>query len=273
MPKRAGFAGVVLVWAVALLALASLAGCGRAEPRPNAAATEDALVVFAAVSLRDAFTALGKQFERQHPEVRLSLHFAGTQELRAQLEHGAPADVFASADQLHMQQLLAKKQVVAPVVFARNEPVLVIANSAKSVVRSFADLPKAERIVVGTPELPIGRYTAQILERAAQRLGAEFRAGVDAKIVSRELNVRQVLAKVSLGEADAGIVYRTDSQAAGAGVSVVAIPAELNPIADYPIALVADAAHPKNARKWLALVASAAGQQQLRAAGFLAPGP
>jgi molybdate transport system substrate-binding protein len=273
MPRRGSFAGLVLALAVALLALTSLARCRRVEPRPNPTASEDALVVFAAVSLRDAFTTLGKQFEREYPGVQLSLHFAGTQELRAQLEHGAPADVFASADQAHMQQLLAKKQVVAPVVFARNEPVLVIANSAKSTVRSFADLPKAERIVVGTPEVPIGRYTAQILERAAQRFGAEFRAAVEARIVSRELNVRQVLAKVILGEADVGIVYRTDSRAARGGVSVVAIPAELNLIANYPIALVADAGHPKNGQKWLRLVTSAAGQQQLQAAGFLAPGP
>jgi molybdate transport system substrate-binding protein len=273
MPKRARFARLVPALAVALLALTSLDGCERAEPRPDPTASEEALIVFAAVSLRDAFTALGKQFEREYPAVRLSLHFAGTQELRAQLEHGAPADVFAAADQRHMQQLLAKKQVVAPVVFARNEPVLVIANTASSTLRSFADLPKAQRIVVGTPEVPIGRYTAQILEQAGQRFGAKFRMAVEARIVSRELNVRQVLAKVTLGEADAGIVYRTDARAAGRGVSVVAIPAELNAVADYPIALVAGAVHPKNGGKWLRLVTSAAGQQQLRVAGFLAPAP
>jgi molybdate transport system substrate-binding protein len=239
------------------------------------AAREDALVVFAAVSLREAFTAIGRDFEHAHPGMKITFNFAGTQELRTQLEHGAAADVFASADQRHMDELLRARRVTDPVVFARNEPVVVVAKAKAAALRTFADLPSARRIVVGAEEVPIGRYTLQILERVAQRLGPDFRARVDARVVSRELNVRQVLAKVSLDEADAGIVYRTDAATAADKVTVMSIPEDVNVIAEYPIAAVAGAAHPALARAWVALVLSTGGQQALAGAGFLpvASGP
>jgi len=260
-----------LLLSVFACAVATLTACRRSEPESREVPAENALLVFAAVSLRDVFTELGKEFEQDHPGVHVTFNFAGTQELRTQLEHGAPADVFASADQRHMKEMVEAKRVSAPVVFARNEPLVVVATSARATVSTFVDLPRAARIVVGTPEVPIGRYTAQILERAGKRLGADFKTEVEAKVVSRELNVRQVLAKVSLGEADAGIVYRTDVASAKGKVEVVPIPAELNVIAEYPIALVTEAVHPKLGGDWIQLVSSAAGQNRLRAAGFLAP--
>jgi len=233
---------------------------------------EDRLVVFAATSLRDAFTAMGEDFERAHPGVEVTFNFAGTQELRTQLEHGAGVDVFASADQVHMEALVQGSHTTAPVVFARNEPVIVVATEAAARIRSLTDLPSAARIVIGTPEVPIGRYTLLILDRASATLGADFRARVEAKVVSRELNVRQVLAKVTLGEAQAGIVYRTDAQSALGQVTVVTIPSEINVTADYPIAVVTGAAHPTLARAFVDFVMSAEGQRALRSAGFLAPG-
>ena len=149
---------------------------------------------------------------------------------------------------------------------------IVVARESVEKIRSLADLPSAERIVIGVPEVPIGRYTLQILDRAsATALGADFRARVEAKVVSRELNVRQVLAKVSLGEADAGIVYRTDARAARDGVGVVTIPLDVNVIAEYPIAVVSDAAHPALARDWVDFVVSVEGQRVLAKAGFIAP--
>jgi molybdate transport system substrate-binding protein len=228
---------------------------------------ETGLTVFAAASLRDVFTALGAELERAHPGVKVTFNFAGTQELRTQLEQGAQADVFASADQHHMDELVMTSRVSSPVVFARNEPVVVVATDSARKIASFANLPTAERIVVGAREVPIGRYTAQILERA----GAEFRAQVEAKIVSRELNVKQVLAKVSLGEAQAGVVYRTDALAAAESVEVVTIPENVNVIAEYPIAIVSDAPHRDLARAWIDLVLSSAGRRALKKAGFILP--
>jgi molybdate transport system substrate-binding protein len=252
---------------VALLAALLFAtGCGRRNDEPD----EKQLVVFAAASLRDAFTALEVGTERAHPGVEVTFHFAGTQELRTQLEQGAAVDVLASADPRHMDALVQAGHAAAPVVFARNEPVIVVAREAASSIRSLADLPGAARLVVGTPEVPIGRYTVQILDRAAVTLGPDFRTRVEAKVASRELSVKQVLAKVVLGEADAGVVYRTDVQSKR-GVTVVTIPAEVNVIAEYPIAVVTGAAHPGLARAWIDHVRSPAGQARLHSAGFLPP--
>jgi molybdate transport system substrate-binding protein len=198
-------------------------------------------------------------------------NFAGTQELRTQLEHGARADVFASADLKHANGLLESKRILAPVSFARNEPVVVVPIEAKPGLRAFADLPSVTKLVIGTPEVPIGRYTLQILDRASRQLGADFRSRVEAKVASRELNVRQVVAKISLGEADAGIVYRTDANAARDKVRIVPIPADLNVIAEYPIAVVADAQQPELAVEWVNLLRSEAGRKVLLGAGFLAP--
>lgn len=226
-------------------------------------------MVFAAASLRETFTDMARDFEQTHPRVRLSFNFAGTQELRTQLEHGARADVFASADLRHMEALVRAGRVAEDWVFARNEPVLVISKEAKAMVRSLADLPKLDRIIVGTPEVPIGRYTAQILERASESLGPDFRARVEARVVSRESNVRQVLTKVRLGEAQAGFVYRTDVSPEQDEVAVITLPAASNVVAAYPIALVKGAHHPQLARAWILLLRSNAGQRALARAGFL----
>lgn len=238
------------------------------EPAPASPPAENELVVFAAASLREAFGQLGDEFEHTHTGVSITFNFAGTQELRTQLEYGAAVDVFASADQRHMDELVKAGRAIEPSVFARNEPVLVVAKEQIEKLMTFEDLPKVKRLVVGTPEVPIGRYTLQILEKANLKLGKNFRKKVEATVASRELNVKQVLAKVILGEADAGIVYRTDAIAAKDQVGIVAIPPELNAIAEYPIARVSEAAHPKLARAWLDLVRSPVGQDRLKAAGF-----
>ena len=254
------------------LLLALTVASGACKRPDSSAAREDKLVIFAAASLRDVFTSMGNEFKRSHPGVELTFNFAGTQELRTQLEHGAAVDVFASADERHMDELVRGSRETGPVVFARNEPVIVVSSEASSSVRSLAELPSATRIVVGTPEVPIGRYTLQILDRAQPTLGADFRARVEAKVASRELNVRQVLTKVSLGEAQAGIVYRTDALSAQGRVTVVPIPPEINVIAEYPIAIVNGAAHPQLARAWMDFVLSPEGQRTLASAGFAAPG-
>jgi molybdate transport system substrate-binding protein len=227
------------------------------------------LVVFEAASLKDAFARLGAAFEKDHPGVTVVANAAGSQELRTQIEHGAPADVFASADRKHMDALVGAGLAAAPALFACNEPVIVVRPALAGSIKTLADLPRAERIVVGVPAVPIGAYTVQILRKAAAKLGADFPARVEAKVVSRELNVRQVLGKVILGEADAAIVYRSDARAAGDKVRAVAIPPELNVIAEYPIAVLAKAPHPELARRWVELVRSPAGAAALAEAGFV----
>jgi molybdate transport system substrate-binding protein len=255
------------------LGLASLLlGTACSKKRGESAAPrEEKLVILAAASLRDVFTTLGAQFERAHPGVHVMFNFAGSQELRTQLEHGAPADVFASADTSHMDALVTAGRAVKPVIFARNEPVIVVAPESARTVRGIYDLPSLERIVVGAEEVPIGRYTSKILDNACRSSGADFRARVEAKVVSRELNARQVLAKVQLGEAEAGFVYRTDANATGKGLGIVAIPPEMNVIAEYPLAVIENAAHPRLARAWVEWLLSPEGLAVLVRAGFIAP--
>lgn len=268
-------------WLWAVLLLFATTACNQADepaPPPKAAdlaanppPREDKLVVFAAASLREVFGELAIDFKNAHAGVDITFNFAGTQELRTQLEQGALVDVFASADQRHMDELVKAGRAVATVTFTRNEPVVVVAKEQVAKLESFADLPKLERLVIGTPEVPIGRYTLQIFNKANEKLGKDFRKKLEANVVSRELNVKQVLAKVTLGEANAGIVYRTDALAAKGQVGILEIPAELNVIAQYPIAKVNDAAHPALAQAWLDLVLSPAGQKRLEAAGFSSP--
>ena len=234
-----------------------------AKPAPGA------LVVFEAASLKEAFAALAGRFEKAHPGAHVVTNAAGSQELRAQLEHGAVADLFASADRRQMNMLAAEGLVNGPALFACNEPVVVVRTSLAASLKTFADLPNADRIIVGAPEVPVGAYTAQIWQKAAAKLGADFAARVEAKVVSRELNVRQVLAKVLLGEADAGIVYRTDAIAAKGKVAVVEIPPELNVTAAYPIAALKAAPHPDLAGAFIDLVRSPGGAAVLREAGFV----
>ena len=256
------------LFAVMFGLLLLLQGCQRADAP---AKRQDQLVVFAAASLREAFGKLALEFEKGHPHAAVSFNFAGTQEIRTQLEQGAAADVFASADTRQMALLLEARRVESPTVFAQNEPVLIVARDSVSSIRALSELPRAERIVIGAPEVPIGKYTLQILRNASQAYGADFSERVQARVVSRELNVRQVLAKVTLGEADAGVVYRSDVGAAGPGVGVVTIPSEINVTAQYPMALVRGAAHFALGSAWCALVLSDKGQAILRAAGFSPP--
>jgi molybdate transport system substrate-binding protein len=256
-----------------VVAIAVVVAACAASGASGAAPTGPDVVVFEAASLKDAFASLVPAFEKD-TGAHVVTNAAGSQELRAQIEHGAAADVFASADRRHMDALVAAGLALAPAVFACNEPVLVARSALAATIKTLADLPRAERIVVGAPEVPVGAYTLQILGKAAAKLGADFPARVEAKVVSRELNVRQVLAKVVLGEADAGIVYRSDAHAAAGKVAVIAIPPELNVTAEYPIAILKGAPQAAFARRFIALVRSPAGTQALRAAGFVAcPSP
>jgi molybdate transport system substrate-binding protein len=261
---------LAIACAVAATVATPVVGLGVAVAAKPAASE---VVVFATASLKEAFAILSARFQKQHAGTHVVTNSAGSQELRAQLEHGAVADVFASADQRHMNALATEGLVVGPALFACNEPIVVVRTGLVASLKTFADLPRAERIVIGAPEVPIGAYTVQIWRNARAKLGADFATRLEAKVVSRELNVRQVLAKVLLGEADAGIVYRSDAIAAkGKGngnVGLVEIPPDLNVTAAYPIAVLKAAPHPDLAGAFIDLVRSPSGATVLREAGFV----
>jgi molybdate transport system substrate-binding protein len=226
------------------------------------------LTVFAAASLREVFQNIALAFEKQHPNLKVHFNFAGSQDLRVQIEQGAKADVFASADWKHMKALATQGLVAEPTVFARNLPVVVVPKNNPAKVKTFADLAKVTHLVIGAPEVPIGAYTENIFTAAEKLQGKVFAEKVRANVRSRELNVRQVLTKVAMGEGDAGIVYKTDALTMPDKVEIIDIPASINVVAEYPIAALKAAPHADLARDFVKLVLSKEGAKVLGAAGF-----
>jgi molybdate transport system substrate-binding protein len=238
-------------------------------------AAQRAVTIFAAASLTEAFTAIGRTFERQHPGIAVRFNFAGSQLLATQLELGARADVFASADQRWMKYAEAKKLLAAaPVSFARNRLVLILPRSNPGRIERLEDLARPGiKLVLAGPQVPVGGYSREVLRRLSGAKG--FPPGYDrlvlSNLVSEEENVRAVAAKVELGEADAGIVYRTDlTESVRPQLRIFDIPDRFNPMADYPIAMVAGG--DPLAAEFVALVLSAEGRVLLAARGFLPPG-
>jgi molybdate transport system substrate-binding protein len=231
----------------------------------------ETLRVFAAASLTESFLEIGGIFEAAHPGGKVEFNFAGSQVLRTQIEQGAAADVFASADRVDAAALETNGLLNAPQIFARNFLVVVIpADGAR--VRNLFDLAKpGVKIVVASRSAPVGRYTDETLGEmaACASFGSEYRRRVEDNVVSRETNVRAVLAKVSLGEADAGFVYRTDVAPGAKKLRVLAIPDSLNVVAEYPIAVVAGASSPDLGRAFIQIVLSSEGQGALRRHGFI----
>ncbi|MCB9676836.1 MAG: molybdate ABC transporter substrate-binding protein [Alphaproteobacteria bacterium] len=238
---------------IALLVL----GCSRG-PTP--------VVVVAASSLTEAFGDLEQAFEAQNPGVDVQLSFAGSQTLATQIHHGLPADVFASADLEHLSGLQAEGRVGEPRAFAGNALVVAVREGHEPV--AIASLPHAGSLVVGVPEVPVGRYTIALLDAATARYGDPWRDAVERAVVSREGNVRLVLAKVAAGEADAAVVYATDA-AAVPGVVGSPVPADLAPSIRYHHARLTDSPQPELAARWLAFVEGPEGQRLLAARGFL----
>ena len=252
----------------------SLSACLATQvfvPRAWAAEAQE-LTVFAAASLREVFQIIALAFEKQHPNLKVRFNFAGSQDLRVQIEHGAKADVFASADWKNMKTLAGQGLVAEPSVFARNLPVVIVPKNNPAKVTSFADLAKATHLVVGAPEVPIGAYTENIFAAAEKLYGKAFAEKVRANVRSRELNVRQVLTKVAMGEGDAGIVYKTDALTMPDKVQIVEIPPAINVVAEYPMATLKAAPHADLAGDFVRLVLSKEGEKVLTSAGFNTPG-
>jgi molybdate transport system substrate-binding protein len=227
----------------------------------------DVLDVYAASSLTEAFSELERTFEEMHPGTDVRLTLAGSQVLRLQIEQGASAHVFASANPDHMQELTDGGLVAGARTFASNELAVIVPLANPAGIESFEQLTLAERVVLGTPRVPAGRYAREVLRRASLQLGADFGPQVMERVVSEESNVRLARAKVELGEADAALVYRTDAIASDL-VGVIAIPEALNVSAAYVIGIVQPEAPGLTADAWFAFVLSEEGRAVLLRHGF-----
>jgi molybdate transport system substrate-binding protein len=235
----------------ALLAVAFVTAAG-AEARPGVSG----ITVYAASSLTDVFPKIdaGPRYS-----------FGASSTLAAQITQGAPADVFASANTTIPDQLFAKGLVQKPVIFTRNRLVLVVPVSNPAGIHSVYDLRKpGTKLVIAASAVPVGSYTLQVLKQMG------LSESVLPNVVSRESDVRSVLAKVALGEADAGFVYSTDARTVQGKVNVLTVPAWAQPKVAYAIAIVSSSSNKAAAQRYINKILSKAGQAKMLAAGFLA---
>lgn len=256
--------------------LALVLGLAACSPATGTQAAPRTLTVFAAASLTDAFTKIGEQFQAGHEGVTVTFNFGASNTLAEQINQGAPADVFASANQTQMDGAVSGGRIDASSVqvFARNRLVVVFPKATPGGVSALSDLARPGlKVVLAAAEVPVGQYALDFLDKASQNpaFGAGFKDAVLANVVSYEENVRAVFTKVALGEADAGIVYSSDITGAGAAdVGQLDIPDALNTLATYPLAPVKDSGQPALAADFVSLVLSAEGQAVLAEYGFIA---
>jgi len=249
-----------------------------ARLRPHVAFAQEAsrlageLTVFAAASLTEPFTEIGKRLELSHPGLKVVYNFGGSQALRMQLEQGARADIFVSADAVQMD--LAKKSGVVQgetPIFVKNRLVVIVPKGNPGKVTEFRDLARPNlKLDLANSKVPVGNYSRQALSKASADYGADFEKQVLANVVSEEENVKQVVTKVQLGEADAGIVYVSDvTPRVSKDVQTIAIPDAYNQIASYPIALTKDVKNRTAAEVFMKLVLAREGQAIVKAHNFI----
>ena len=233
------------------------------QPAPSASAAAGEVIVFAAASLQSTFTKMGALFEDSHPGATVRFNFAGSSDLLAQLQQGAPADVFAAADTTTMDRATADKLLSGPPTnFATNTMMIAVPPDNPAGIATFADLAEpGVQVVVCAPQVPCGAATKKV----------EASTGVTLTPVSEESSVADVLNKVSTGEADAGVVYATDVQGATGKVTGIDIPTDVTAVNTYPIGVLAGSAAPTLAGQFKALVTGRQGQQVLADAGFGVP--
>ncbi|MFJ3234069.1 molybdate ABC transporter substrate-binding protein [Streptomyces sp. NPDC086787] len=254
-------------------ALLALSACsttaepsGTAKPDKSSSASPKLsgdVTVFAAASLKESFTALGKEFEKEHPGTKVNFNFGGSDTLAASITSGAPADVFAAASPKTMAIVTDKKDAEgAPATFVRNQLEIATLPGNPDKVASLKDLTKSGlKVVLCDKTVPCGAAAQKALDAA----------GIKLTPASYEEDVKSALNKVVLKEADAAVVYKTDVKAAGGKVEGVEFPESAKAVNDYPIALLKNAQHPETAKAFIALVQSPQGQQVLSDAGFLKP--
>lgn len=246
--------------AVVLLGVLS-ASCGSDGANSTLAEESNEVTVFAAASLTAAFTEIGEAFMSEYSGTTVRFNFAASSDLVTQIGEGAPADVFASADPSSMTKLTdAGDNATEPVMFAKNSAAILVEAGNPNEITGVSDLANEDLIVVVcAPEVPCGKYAATIFENA----------GVTVTPKSLEENVKAVVTKVALGEADAGIVYATDVIAAGSDAEGIEIPAEINVVAEYPIAITKGAPNAAGAGDFVDFVVGEQGQAIMVAYGFL----
>ncbi|KQX56922.1 MULTISPECIES: molybdate ABC transporter substrate-binding protein [unclassified Streptomyces] len=269
-PARRRTAAAVLTAAL----LVPLAACGDDSGKDGAGSTTPGsapsgsasaapaadLTVLAAASLTDVFRTAGAAYEKSHPGTKITFSFAGSQELVAQVAQGSPADALVTADTKSMDKVRA--DTGTPTVIAKNRLVIATGKGNPFKVDELKDLADTKlKVVLAAPEVPAGKYSRKILD--AQK--------ITVKAVSQEPNVRAVLSKVELGEADAGLVYRTDAESARDKVAAVEIPDAQNAVAEYPAATVKGSANAEAAAAFVAWLSSPEAQKILRDAGFQKP--
>jgi molybdate transport system substrate-binding protein len=243
----------------AVLVVAAAAGCGSDDSDGDGGGTTT-LTVYAAASLTSTFEEIAQDFEADHDNVNVEFNFAGSSDLVAQIQQGAPADVFASADEANMEKVT--DLVSDPQLFASNTLEIAVPPGNPAGVETFQDLTKPGlNLVVCAPEVPCGAAAQTVADSA----------GVELKPVSEEQSVTDVLAKVTSGEADAGLVYVTDVIAAGDDVEGIEFPESSSAVNKYPIATIADSKNADLAQEFVDLVLSEEGQQILADAGFAQP--
>ena len=251
--------------------LLAAAVCLLAAPPARAAET---LTIFAAASLSESFTEIGRAFEKVDPGVAVRFNFAGSQQLAAQIEQGAVADVLASADGRWMDYVRGLDRIAGePRLFARNQLVVIVPKKNPARIERLRDLTRpGVKIVIAAQAVPVGRYTRTALVKLARTNGfpPDFLFRVRDNVVSQEENVKAVVGKVQLGEADAGFVYRTDvTPAVARKVRVFEIPEAANVLAQYPVAMLKDAPQPVAAQAFIAFLLGQEGQEILRRHRFL----
>jgi molybdate transport system substrate-binding protein len=239
-----------------------------AEPAPGS------VTIFAAASLTESFRELGRIFEQRHVGTTIQFSFAGSQQLALQMEQGAPADVFASADQRWMDYVKDKGLVEGETpVFVRNRLIVIVPRTNPARIGRLEDLVRrGTKVVLAAEQVPVGTYSRDVLRKLAARpdFPPDYDRRVLANVVSQEENVKSVVSKVQLGEADAGIVYRSDvTPAAARYVDDLEIPEASNITAEYRIAVVKSARNAESAREFVALVRSSEGQRVLQAHRFI----
>ncbi|WP_371654071.1 MULTISPECIES: molybdate ABC transporter substrate-binding protein [unclassified Streptomyces] len=249
--------------------LVPLAACGKDDDnkkndpgtaKSSTGAPAAKLTVLAAASLTDVFKAAGAAYEKGHPGTKVTFSFAGSQELAAQVKQGAPADALVTADTKTMDGL--KSDTGAATVITRNRLVIATGKGNPKKVGALKDLADTKlKVVLAAPEVPVGRYSKKVLD--AQK--------ITVKPVSQEPNVRAVLTKVELGEADAGIVYKTDAASATGKVDAVEIPDAQNAVAQYPAATLKASKNADAAAAFVQWLSSPEAQKILQDAGFQKP--
>ena len=258
------------VAAVASLALAAAcgsdgstsAGSGSSPAAPGSGAASGTVTVFAAASLTESFTSLGRQFEAAHPGTTVKFNFGASSSLAENINQGAPADVFASASPKNMQQVVDADGASDSKTFARNVMQIAVPPDNPAGVREVTDLARSNvKVALCQPQVPCGAVAQQVFENV----------NITVKPVTQGADVKAVLTTVQLGEVDAGMVYRTDVRAAGTKVKGIEIPADQNASTSYPIAALTEAPNPAGGAAFVDYVLSPDGEKVLEQAGFAAP--